>query len=751
MMSSASGGPAVTACRSGSCSAPTSHGLSPSTWNPSSCSAWRADIFVSLRPATTTMSPGRSSRRRASGSAQCRTCTAQPVGSSALSLKLRTSARKRSRSSPGFANTCTSSSSAGCRRRSVSAAWKCPGSSTTRVCLRMDMVIVSVNIRRRCHGDDGSGLQSERISRRPGLRHDERLPRPSVFPSSVACDRPGRRAGRTDAPTTHARTEENTMQSMTGGQALAASLKAEGIDHVFGIVGTHNCPLFDGVHGESGMRVVTVRHEQGASMMAAGYARASGKIAACFVVPGPGLTNALTGMGMAHSESAPMLVFAGQNAYSQLEREGGHFHELVHSVDIARAVCGYATRASSPGEVPRVVREAMRAMRCQRPRPAYVEIPLDVQTGAASVDVPPPETYSRPAGDPAAIARAVEVLRSAKRPFIFAGGGVASGDGSEALVRVAEALGAPVVTSMFARGVISDRHPLALGDGWGRLNLYEELLAQADVALVVGSRIDVVSDVNVGARFPERIVQIDIDPLVVGQRRPVTAGVVGDAGLALSAIAGQLPKGDASKCWFDIPTFLRRKRAWLAEHTGPVMPLIEDLRAALPDDAIVVDDLTLVGYWMPVLFPVYEPRTLIHPGTYGTLGYSLPAAIGAKLACPDRTVVSISGDGGFMFTLQELSTAVVEGLDLIALVFNDGGFGAIKHYQDRMFGGRHIGTRLSNPDFVKLGESFGAQSARVAPEEVGAAVRRAREAGGVWLIEVPFAPQGSPNMVPWMP
>jgi acetolactate synthase-1/2/3 large subunit len=179
--------------------------------------------------------------------------------------------------------------------------------------------------------------------------------------------------------------------------------------------------------------------------------------------------------------------------------------------------------------------------------------------------------------------------------------------------------------------------------------------------------------------------------------------------------------------------------------------LIEDLRAALPDDTIFVDDLTLVGYWMPLLLDTYQPRTLIHPGTYGTLGYSLPAAIGAKLACPKQPVVSISGDGGFLFTMQELATARAENLDLIVLVFNDNAFGAIRKYQDRMFGGRHIGSELVNPDFVKLGEAFGANSVRVEPKDIGAAVRRAHDAGGLWLIEIPFAPDGPATMVPWMP
>jgi len=539
---------------------------------------------------------------------------------------------------------------------------------------------------------------------------------------------------------------------MTGGRAVATALKAEGIDQIFGIVGTHDCPLFDGVFDDPAFNVVTVRHEQGASLMAAGYARASGKIAACFVVPGPGLTNALTGMGMAHSESAPMLMIAGQNALAQLEREGGHFHELANSVNVAASVCGYATRASTVADVPKVVREAMRAMRCGRPRPAYIEMPLDIQLGEAEVEVPAPERYARPAAHPEAIAQAAQALRSARRPFVYAGGGIATSGATAALVRVAEALGAPVVTSVFAKGAIPERHPLALGDGWGRFDLYDELLGQADMVLVVGSRIDVVSDVNVGGRFPPRMVQIDIDPRVVGQRRPVEVGIVADAALALEALAQQLGGGgDAQPCWFDAESFRARKQAKLVQRAGPVVEVVQALRAALPEDTIFVDDLTLVGYWMPLLMPIQQPRTLIHPGTYGTLGYSLPAAIGAKLACPRQPVVSINGDGGFLFTVQELATAATLGLDLVVLVFNDNAFGAIRHYQDRMFGGRRIGDGLRNPDFVKLGESFGARSVRVEAAEVGTAVRRAHEAGGLWLIEVPFAPTGSAQMVPWMP
>jgi acetolactate synthase-1/2/3 large subunit len=228
-------------------------------------------------------------------------------------------------------------------------------------------------------------------------------------------------------------------------------------------------------------------------------------------------------------------------------------------------------------------------------------------------------------------------------------------------------------------------------------------------------------------------------------------GIVGDAASVLDALVTQLGGGQARASWFDADGFRRRKRVALKEQAGPVLEVVEALRAALPDEAIFVDDLTLVGYWMPLMLDTYLPRTLIHPGTYGTLGYSLPAAIGAKLACPKQPVVSICGDGGFLFTMQELATASALGLDLIVLVFNDNAFGAIRQYQDRMFGGRHIGAALKNPDFVKLGDAFGAKSARVEPKDLGAAVHRAHEAGGLWLIEIPFAPRGAVEMVPWMP
>jgi acetolactate synthase-1/2/3 large subunit len=292
---------------------------------------------------------------------------------------------------------------------------------------------------------------------------------------------------------------------------------------------------------------------------------------------------------------------------------------------------------------------------------------------------------------------------------------------------------------------------LALGDGWGNLEeIYAEVLNRADLALAVGFRFDVITDARYGARFPRRLVQVDLDPRVIGQRRTAEVGIVGDAAFVLESLSAGLAASESGGCWLNVDEVRRRRRELLSERAGPVFTIWQDLRAGLPRDAIVVDDLTCVGYWAPLLFETYRPRTLLHAGTFGTLGYALPAAIGAKIACPEQAVLAIVGDGGFLYTVQELATARAENLDLVILLFNDNAFGALKTYQDRFFGGRQIGSDLLNPDFLKLADAFDLKSARVEPGEIGAAVTRAIAEGGIWLIEVPFEPRGSAAIVPWM-
>jgi acetolactate synthase-1/2/3 large subunit len=540
---------------------------------------------------------------------------------------------------------------------------------------------------------------------------------------------------------------------MTGGRAVVEALRSEGIQHVFGIVGTHSVHLFDGLFDEPAVRGITARHEQGAALMALGYARASGRIAACFTVPGPGLTNALTGLGMAYAESVPLLLVTGQNPLATLDRGHELFHELRNSLVVAGSVSSYVMRATTISDIPRIVREAMRSMRTQRPRPAVIEVPLDVLGGEAEVELLPADHVARPIGHPGSIARAAELLREAERPIILVGGGVVSAAGEQPLRKLAEQLGAPVITSAFAKGVIPEDHALSLGDGWGQLGeLYAEVLDRSDLVLLAGARLDVLTDAKQGAGLPGTLIQIDLDPLVIGRHHPVEIGIVGDAALVLEALASKLDERTESRaCWLDVAAFRARRRERLAERAGPLVQIWDDLRSVLPTDSIVVDDLTLVGYWAPLLFETYQARTLLHAGTYGTLGYALPVAIGAKIACPEQPTVAIVGDGGFLYTVQELATARAEHLDLIVLVFNDNAFGALKTYQDRFFGGRQIGSELVNPDFVKLAEAFGIHSARVEAADISGAVKRALQQGGVWLLEVPFSPSLPAALPPWMP
>ncbi len=541
------------------------------------------------------------------------------------------------------------------------------------------------------------------------------------------------------------------MTRLTGGQALARALRAEGIDVVFGIVGTHNVDLFDGLYEVDGLRVITARHESGAGFMADGFSRASGRIAACLVVPGPGVTNLMTAMGQAYLDSVPMLAIAGQNPSDRADRHLEEFHELHGSVDVAGSVAMRSTRLARPAEAPGVIREAVELMRSGRPRPVFIEVPLDV--AAASEDVselsPREGGFARAEIDAQAIHRAAHLLAEARKPLVVAGGGVISAEASGVLLEIARRLGAPVITTVHGRGAVPDDDPLALGDGWSRLDFFDPLLAEADVCLAVGTSFGTVNDASRGGKLPQTLVQIDVDPTAIGRHRPATVGIVADARRALERLLRALDTSSPREVWCDVPHWREVKRAAIGGVVAPVLEILDDLRAALPRDAIVADDLCVAGYWAPLALDVFEARTLLHPGMWGTLGYALPAAIGAQIGRPDRVAVALSGDGGFLYSSQELSTAISQGVNVVAIVFNDNAFGALRSFQDRLYGGRRIGVALSNPDFAKLGAAYGAHGVKLrGPKELGAAVRQAVERGGLSVIECPIDFDAPP---PWMP
>jgi acetolactate synthase-1/2/3 large subunit len=375
---------------------------------------------------------------------------------------------------------------------------------------------------------------------------------------------------------------------------------------------------------------------------------------------------------------------------------------------------------------------------------------MDVAAARAEVHELTPSESGAPHAeiDPQAIARAAQLLTQGKKPLVVAGGGVISAEAGPTLQAVARQLGAPVITTVHGRGAIPDDDPLSLGDGWSRLDFFDDLLGEADVCLAVGTSFGTVNDASRGAKLPEALVQIDIDPTAIGRHRPATVGIVGDAARALERLRAELPSTSAS-AWCDTAHWRDVKRRAIQRVAGPTLEMLDTLRAALPRDAIVADDLCQPGYWAPLGLDIFEPRTLLHPGMYGTLGYALPAAIGAQLGRPDRIAVALCGDGGFLYTSQELSTAVAEGVHVIAIVFNDNAFGALRHYQDRLYQRRRIGTDLHNPDFARLAEAYGATGVKLSQASgLGDAVAAAAERSSVTVIECPIEYDAPP---PWMP
>jgi acetolactate synthase-1/2/3 large subunit len=543
------------------------------------------------------------------------------------------------------------------------------------------------------------------------------------------------------------------MARLSGGQALARALRAEGVEVVFGIVGTHNVDLFDPLFDMPELRVVAARHEGNAGFMADGYARASGRIAACLVVPGPGVTNLMTALGQAYLDSIPFLAIAGQNPLDRIDRRLEEFHELHAQQSVVGSVTASAERLCRPADAPGLVRSAMRLMRCQRPQPTYIEVPLDVAAAVEEVqELAPAEGMpARPGGDREAVQRGLELLRRSERPVIFAGGGVISAEAGPALREVAHRLGAPVIMTVHGRGAIPDDDPLSLGDGWSKLDVFDGFLAQADACLAVGANFETVTDASRGAKLPQALVHVDIDPTAIGRHRPAEVGIVGDALAVLEQMRAQLGASAPRAMWCDVDAVRAEKRAGLAGVAGPVVDLLDALRSALPRDAIVADDLCLPGYWSPLMLEVFEPRTLLHPGMFGTLGYALPAAIGAQIGRPDRVAVALCGDGGFLFSGQELATAVQQRVNLVAVVFNDNAYGALKLYQDRLRQRHRVGVDLHSPDFARLGAAYGAHATRLgSSDELARAVAEAVQRGGVNVIECPLAGDILNVPPPWL-
>lgn len=523
----------------------------------------------------------------------------------------------------------------------------------------------------------------------------------------------------------------------TGGEWVVEALTREGVRHVFGIPGVHNLAIYDALLRQSAIAHVLARHEQGAAFMADGYARASGTPGVVVVTSGPAATNTITPLAESYSGSIPVVVIMSDIASGLVGRDLGALHEVANQIDCFRPVTRWAEALSDAAAIPATIAGAFELLRTGRPGPMAVSIPNDLLAARVEATLPPRSGAGRPPCHVADLELAARLMRDAERPLIVAGGGVIAAGADTELTALARRLQAPVVTTVSGRGAISERDPLwhsVLPDRRATAGA----LAAADLILAVGTKLGHRSMEKLGAGIgaEQTLIHMDVDASVIDRQYKARLAIVGDARDGLAGLLAALEPHEARPGWD------RARLAALRADAGPrftreVADAIGALRRALPDDTIVVNDQTGLTYWMEYKFPVLAPRTFLYPTGSAVLGYAVPAAIGAKLACPDRPVIAIAGDGGFMFSVAELATAVKYRLRIVFLVVNDERFGAIKYLQETFYAGRWGEADLTNPDFVALAHAFGAGGERLpAIDALPGAIARALATDGPTLLEL---------------
>jgi acetolactate synthase I/II/III large subunit len=533
-----------------------------------------------------------------------------------------------------------------------------------------------------------------------------------------------------------------TIDAVTGGDALVGGLLAHGVDTVFALPGAQIYGLTDALaRAKDRIKVFGARHEQTCAYMAFGYARASGRPGVCAIVPGPGILNAGAALLTAHSCNTPVLALTGDVTRRFKNRERGQLHEIRNQLEMMREFTKWAAHIESVGDAPRLVAQAFHEMTSGRQGAAALQMPWDVFTQKSTAAPVSPLPRRAPSEvDLDAINSAASLLAGAKAPMIFVGSGAL--DASAEVTALAETLGAPVVSFRGGRGVVSDDHPLGFTIAAGM-----RLWPDTDVALVIGSRFELL-DLRWRHRPKNlKIVRIDIDPAEM-RRLAADVAIIADAGqgtrLLERALAAKVGRPQRSERLAEA----KSAAAVAIQAVQPQIDYLRVIREVLPRDGFFVEEISQVGFAAMFGFPVYKPRTLVTAGFQGTLGFGFPTALGVKVAFPSTPVVSITGDGGFMFAAQELATAVQYRIPLVTILFNNNAFGNVLRDQTTAFGGRLLGSELQNPDFVKFAESFGVEAHRVAtPAALRPVLERALGAGAPVLIEVTIARGSDGN--PW--
>jgi acetolactate synthase I/II/III large subunit len=533
------------------------------------------------------------------------------------------------------------------------------------------------------------------------------------------------------------------MSMTSGGEAIVNGLVAHGVDTVFGLPGAQIYGLFDAFH-QAQLKVIGARHEQACGYMAFGYARASGRPGVFSVVPGPGVLNASAALLTAFGCNEPVLCLTGQVPTQFLGKGRGHLHEMPDQLATLRTFVKWADRIEYPDVAPALVGRAFQEMMSGRRGPASLEMPWDVFTQRAEVGKA--QTYDlfpAPQPDSDRIKAAAALIKGSKTPMIFVGSGAIHA--GEEILELAETIDAPVVAFRSGRGIVSNAHELGL-----TMAAAYKLWPKTDLMIGIGTRMELPAS---GFRWPYqppglKSIRIDIDPVEM-RRLASDIAIVADASAGTAELMAAVRKTGFSKTAGHRATI--REASAAAEQDiqriQPQMAYLKILREVLPSNAIVTDELSQVGFASWYGFPIYQPRTFITSGYQGTLGSGFPTALGAKVAHPDRPVVAITGDGGFMFGVQELATAVQFRIGVVTLIFNNNAYGNVRRDQRERFDGRVVASDLVNPDFVKLAESFGAGAARVtSPDHFRPALEKALADGGPYVIavEVPTDSEVSP-------
>jgi len=554
---------------------------------------------------------------------------------------------------------------------------------------------------------------------------------------------------------------------MSGAQALIEALERQNAKVIFGIIGGAILPVYDVLY-DAKIRHILSKHEQCAAHAADGYARASGKPGICMATSGPGATNLVTGIANAYMDSSPVIAFTGQvSTYTPNSSYaiGKDAFQEADIIGITTPITKYNYQVAVAAEIPKAVMMAFHIATTGRPGPVLIDLPKNVQSDTAEMEFSDEVELRgyKPTYDPhpLQVKKAAELLVGAERPVILAGGGVTSSNAFEELLELAELLMAPVATTLMGKSCFPENHPLSLGNiGMHGTREANQLILEADVLLTVGTRFSDRSTGRLDTFCPDaKIIHIDIDSAEIGKNVDVDVPIVADAKRTLKAICElvikQLKKREDS-VWFKR---VKEVKEQLQNNTMPAeegknlkpQTLLKELRKILPEEAIVTTEVGQNQMWAALHYKALKPRTFISSGGLGTMGFGFPASLGAKVACPDRTVVDIAGDGSFIMTEQELACSVIENIPVTVIVLNNSMLGMVAQWQRLFYNRRYSAVKLgSTPDFVKLAEAYGAHGIRIGSiDEFVKAVKGAIKSEVTTVIDVPISPEE--NVFPIIP